>query len=126
MGAVLGAIIVASVMATLLKQYRAEYSFFVVLIAGAFVLILVALNVVDGLYTLLNTALEFGLSGSYFSVAVKSLGICVLTGFIADVCRDSGNFSLASRAELAGRAAVFVLSLPLLISLLETAKEIIG
>lgn len=110
----------------MLRQYKSEYAFFTVLISGAVVLIVIMSDIMDGLYSLLNTVLGFGLDGSYFTVAFKSLGICVITGFIADTCRDSGQLALASRAELAGRCAVFILSLPLLTSLLETAKEIIG
>ena len=123
---VLGVIIIAAVLAGVLKQYRLEYSLFVVLIAGVLVVIFISEKVITGLYSLLNTALDFGLNGGYFSLALKTLGICVLTGFIADTCRDSGNFSLASKAELAGRCAVFILSIPLLTSLLESAKQIIG
>ncbi|MBE6781363.1 MAG: hypothetical protein E7540_01375 [Ruminococcaceae bacterium] len=123
---ILGVLIIASAAALVLRQYKAEYSLFIALLAGALVLIVLMTDIMDGLYSLLNTVLGFGLDGSYFTVAFKSLGICVITGFIADACRDSGQMALASRAELAGRCAVFILSLPLLTSLLETAKEIIG
>ena len=94
--------------------------------AGIAVLLVVTGHVTEGLYDLLNSVLDFGMSGAYFTVAFKALGICVVTGFIADLCRDAGQSALASRAELAGRCAVFILSLPLLNSLLETARKIIG
>ena len=46
-------------------------------------------------------------------------------GFISDACRDAGQQALASRAELAGRCAVFIVSLPLLEQILGTAAELI-
>jgi stage III sporulation protein AD len=123
---ILGGLLVAALLATVLRQYKTEYALMVGILAGAVALLAVIFHVSDGLYELLNTALGFGMDGSYFTVAFKALGICIITGFIADLCRDSGQTALASRAELAGRCAVFILSLPLLTSILETAKRIIN
>jgi len=68
---------------------------------------------------------EAGLDTKYFTVILKALGICLRTGFISDACRDAGQQALASRAELAGRCAVFIVSLPLLEQILGTAAELI-
>lgn len=82
---------------------------------------LVASEIGNSLLLLQNRVSALGLAYSHFYVALKALGICVITGFIADVCRDAGQTALANKAELAGRCAVFILSLPLLSSLLDTA-----
>lgn len=119
--AVFGICIIAAVIATLLKGYKGEYAMLVAIAAGAAVLLSAVFDVMKGLLTLRNTVAEYGLDTSYFSVAVKALGICVITGFIADTCRDAGQTSLASKAELAGRCAIFIMSIPLLLSLLKTA-----
>lgn len=118
---IFGICIIAAVIATLLKGYKGEYAMLVAIAAGAAVLLSVVFDVMSGLLTLRNTVAEYGLDTSYFSVAVKALGICVITGFIADTCRDAGQTSLASKAELAGRCAIFIMSIPLLLSLLKTA-----
>lgn len=123
---ILGIIIISAVFATLLRQYKGEYALLVSVLAGGAVLLTLIFKISDGLYSLLNTALGFGMSGAYFTIVFKALGICIITGFIADLCRDAGQSALATRAELAGRCAVFLLSLPLLTSLLDTAKRIIG
>lgn len=119
--AIFGICIIAAVIATLLKGYKGEYAMLVAIAAGAAVLLSVVFDVMDGLLALRNTVAEYGLDTTYFSVAVKALGICIITGFIADTCRDAGQTSLASKAELAGRCAIFVMSIPLLLSLLQTA-----
>ena len=64
---------------------------------------------------------NYGIKTEYFKVALKAVGIAYITDFIADVCRESGQISLASKAELAGKTAIFLLSVPLLISVLNTA-----
>lgn len=124
--AVLGVCIIAAAVATLLKSYKAEYALLTAVIAGAVILLSLLFDIADMMLTLHNRVSELGMDTSYFPVALKALGICVITGFIADACRDAGQASLASKAELAGRCAIFIMSVPLLLSLLETAYGFIG
>ncbi len=124
--AVLGICIVAAALITLLKNYKSEYALLVAFCAGAVVLLSLVFDISRLLVQLRSSIAEMGLNTSYFSVALKALGICVITGFVADLCRDAGQSSLASKAELAGRCAIFVLSVPLLLSILETAGKLIG
>jgi stage III sporulation protein AD len=124
--AILGVCIVTTAVCTLLKNYKSEYAFIVAAAAGGVVLFSLMLDIYRLFGVLRNSISQLGLDTSYFLVALKALGICVISGFVADMCRDAGQGSLASKAELAGRCAIFVLSVPLLISILETATKIIG
>ena len=117
---ILGICVVSAAMAVLLKGYNSEYSLLISLISGTAILLMLISGVTEKLYEVRNAVSAFTAS-SLFIVALKSLGICVITGFIADSCRQAGQISLASKAELAGRCAIFVLSVPMLLSLLETA-----
>ena len=118
---VFGICIITTSAVLLFRQHRPEYVLPLSLIAGGILLLLVAREIGEGLLLLQNHVSALGLVYSHFYVAMKALGICVITGFIADVCRDAGQTSLANKAELAGRCAVFILSLPMLSSLLDTA-----
>ena len=62
-----------------------------------------------------------GIETEYFKIALKAVGISYITDFIADACRDVGQATIASKAELVGKTAIFLLSVPLLMSVLETA-----
>ncbi|MEE0928345.1 MAG: stage III sporulation AC/AD family protein [Acutalibacteraceae bacterium] len=124
--AILGICIIATALATLLKNYKSEYALIVALLAGGVVLFSLMADIYRLFQTLRSSIAEMGLDTSYFPILLKALGICVITGFVADMCRDSGQSSLASKAELAGRCAIFVLSVPLLLSILKTAGKLIG
>ncbi len=124
--ALLGVCVVSAAVITLIRQYKSEYAVFISVAAGGAVLLSVLLDIGNGLLEIRNAVSSLGVDVSYFFVALKALGICVITGFIADTCRDSGNTALAAKAELAGRCAVFLLSVPLLISVFETACRFIG
>ncbi len=122
----MGLLIVASAAALVLAGYKREYAFYIALAAGAVVLIYLLEIMTDAFFSLRNRVEQAGLDTSYFTVILKALGICLITGFISDTCRDAGQNALASRAELAGRCAVFIISVPLLEGILTTAAELIG
>ena len=121
---VLGICIIASAVSVLLKRYNLEYSLLISLVAGGIVLILLITAVSGKLREIENIALQYS-AAPYFWVAIKALAIALITGFVADVCRESGQLALASKAEFAGRCAIFILSVPMLLSLLDTAYEFI-
>ena len=121
---ILGMCIIAAAVSVMLKRYSMEYSLLISLIAGAVVLIMLIRFITEKLHEIENVALKYS-AAPFFLVALKALGICLLTGFIADVCREAGQLSLASKAEFAGRCAIFILSVPMLLSLLNTAYEFI-
>ena len=53
-------------------------------------------------------------SGSeYLAILFKGLGISYLTQLASDICRDSGESSLAVQTETAGKTALLIIALPL-------------
>ena len=118
---VLAICLIAAALAVLLKQQRAEYALLISLAAGLIVLIYIISGVYSPLLSLKQRLDETGADYSFFTVALKALGIGYITSFIADSCRDCGESSLASKAELAGKFGIFILSVPLILDILETA-----
>lgn len=59
------------------------------------------------------------LNTEYIRIIFKALGICYLTQFSADICRDCGENAAASAAEIFGKIQLILLSLPLFESLID-------
>ena len=57
---------------------------------------------------------------------MKSLGICVVTQFAADICYDNSCSSIAAAVELAGRIGAISLAMPLLQSVARLAIGLIN
>ena len=122
---ILGILLIASVICIVLRQKNGEYAILVSVTAGIITALLILRHLSSSIDMIKNYIEAYGIETEYFKVALKALGIGYITNFIADTCRDSGQTSLASKAELAGKTAIFVLSLPLLISVLNIAVGLI-
>ena len=115
----------AAFCALALKKYAPEISAVIAVAAGC-VILLSVLSQISPLTEQINSFMSgAGLDGSYSAVLIKTMGICFISQFTADTCRDAGQSSLASKVELAARIAVTVLSLPMLQRVLETALGLI-
>ncbi len=60
----------------------------------------------------------------FFGVLVKALGVALLCGSAADICRDCGDTALGARVESVGKVMIVLLSLPILKYLLDCAASL--
>ena len=123
---VLAILIITASFSVAIGTQRREYAFLLSLACGVVVFFMI-FDAVSPYISKLKSAFERA-SGTaeYFEVPLKALGIAYITGFIADTCRDMGQSSLAAKAELAGKCAIFVLCVPPAISVLEVALKFAG
>lgn len=108
-----------------LRQWRPEWAPLlrltaIVVLGGALVGIMgSALSVIRGWS-------EGILPETVWSLMTKALGLAVITEMAAGICRDSGEMSLASWIETAGKLEILLLALPLAEDVLHVAKELMG
>ncbi len=60
------------------------------------------------------------INADYLKIIFKSLGICYLTQFSSDICRDCGESAIASAVDIFGKIQLVLLSLPLFENLIES------
>lgn len=118
-------VLVAAVLAVFLKQVQPVIAFVLVAAASAVLLVKIVTAVFQPLQSFLELLLSYGVEKSAVAYLLKALGIFYLARFCQDLCLDFGQSALAVKIELAGRMAVFLLSLPLVIQVLQTALSLL-
>lgn len=63
---------------------------------------------------------------AYIGTLIKMLGITYIAEFSAGICKDAGYQTIASQIEIFGKLAVMLLSLPILMTLLNTIREFLS
>ena len=101
----------------ILRGFRPEYAS----LAGIAVGMLLLIGSLTPLKSLMDSvsalAEQTGFS-VYSSVILKSMGIGILAQTTADVCRDSGVGTLASKVEFAAKLIILLLCVPILQTLM--------
>lgn len=124
--ALCGIAVMAAAFSVMLRKYNPEYSFLISLGAGVLILMLILSKITPAVSQIKSLLSATGLSSEYGGILFKSLGVCFLTQFAADSCRDSGEGAMASKVELAGKIMIVLLSLPLFEKIAQTAVQLIG
>lgn len=117
---------VGAILTVIIKQYKPEYAIFTSIITTVIILsyvISIALPIISDIKTLLNKA---SISSQHLSILLKAVGICYLTQFVCDICKESGQLSIANKIEIAGKIAICFISMPLFYDLITIVETIIG
>lgn len=122
---VIGFSLCAAVLSILLRQHRPEYSLLLSIGCGVGILIWL-LGEITPLTEQIHRLSSLAFSGEASGILLRSLGICLITQLACDTCRDVGEGAIASRLELAGKAVMLLLAIPMFIQLLEQALALIG
>jgi len=110
---IIGVAVLVAVLAFIFKEIKKEYAP-IILIAGGIFITLWSLTLVFPIINYLRELTGIGEIAEYFNIILKVLGISFLVQVGADICRDLGEESIASKVEFAGKAAILAVSLPIL------------
>ncbi|MDR0991309.1 MAG: stage III sporulation AC/AD family protein [Ruminococcus sp.] len=117
--------IIATVLCKILDG-RKDYILFIKIAAAAAILSGVILYVAPVTDTVNAVFEKAGADKSYLTVLFRALGICYITQFAADICRDSGESALAVQVELAGKVSLLLLALPMFEALADLVTVLLG
>ncbi len=120
--ALVGVGLVAAVLSIVIKQYKPELGIFISLFAGIIILSAILGVLKPAIDTILELVGMAGLDESYGNVLIKALAVCYVTQIAADSCRDAGEGAIAGKVEMAGKAAIIVISLPMFKALVNTVS----
>lgn len=108
-----------------LRSYRPEYALLATAAAGAILLAFVITEIYKPVSSLFEMLESYGIDNELTTYLLKAFGLCYITKFASDLCTDFGQASLSGKVELAGRAALFVLSVPLIGRILQLGLSLL-
>lgn len=118
--------ILSAVLCVITRQYKPEAALGVSLACGVLIMTAVVTMLAPSVAAISELAAAAGLSGGYSQVLLKALAVCYLTQLASDSCRDAGESAIASKIELAGKAAIAVISLPVFTELAQLVTDLIN
>jgi len=122
---IVGLALIVTVISVVLKQIRPEIALQLTILAGAsiFILVMSKIKVIVDLFQ--NLADQANISSYYLLIVLKIVGVAYLAEFGAQICRDAGEGSLASKIELAAKVGVIVLAIPIIVAITESLVRLV-
>lgn len=113
--------IISTVICGLFDKNSHEYALYIKISAAVIVLSFMFIYISPLIENIRSIFERSQADTDYLKILFKATGICYVSQFASDICKDSGENLLASQAELAGRVGLMVSAIPLF----EQAVEII-
>lgn len=124
--AAVGVLLCAAVLATVLRAQRPELALGLSIVAGMLVVGVLLKQLTPLLASLRRMLTVGGLSDSVLAVVLRAAGVCFVTQWAADTCRDVGQTALAGKAELTGRVLLLLMTVPLFEQVLALVSGVVG
>ena len=117
--------LVVAVFTVLLRRERPEMALILALSFGVIVFLMV-LNKLGAIITVFEDVTRRAqVDELYLATLLKILGIAYIAEFGAQVCRDSGEGTVANKIELAGKVLIMILALPIFVAILEAIMRLL-
>lgn len=105
--------VIATFLSLVLKKYNPEYSLVISIVASIFILISILMKVTPAIDLIKDLIARSNIPSKYLMILFKAIGICFLTQFSSDACKDAGESALSAKVELAGKIAIILIALPM-------------
>lgn len=113
--------IISTVICRLFDKNSHEYALYIKIVSAIMILSFMFIYISPLIESIRSIFERSEADTDYLKILFKATGICYISQFASDICKDSGENLLASQAELAGRVGLMVSAIPLF----EQAVEII-
>ena len=124
-GVLMSLVIVAIVLAISLKSRNPEISS-IIGIAISIVIISLVVGYIGNIVATLKYIYGYiNIKEGYFLILLKLIGIAYICEFASGISKDAGYSAVASQIELTGKVTMLVVSLPVLVSVVETVLGMI-
>ncbi len=118
--------IIGVVSSLILTRFEGGVAFAVKLCTVIIIMGVLAISLKSIISELEDTVSGIGQVSEYAQVVLKALGIAMIAHISSRICRDCGAEGIAGAVELAAKIEIFILCLPLIRKIIESATEILN
>ena len=122
---VIGVGLIGALVAGLLRQEKSELYIFAIIAGGALILIIILSSLTDVIAQFGMLVGKSGVDESLFAGVLKIIGVGYITEYAAALCNDYGVSSIANKLQLAGKVAIFFMTMPVLSNLVDIISSIL-
>ncbi|WP_245855647.1 stage III sporulation protein AD [Bacillus oleivorans] len=117
---IVGIALISTFLALLIKEQKPNFAFLFIVFVGCTLF----LFLVDEIYRIIRMIEQIAVNANinliYVETILKIIGIAYIAEFAAQISKDAGLGSIASKIELAGKVLILAMAVPILTVLIET------
>ena len=117
--------IVTVLLAVVLKKYNSMYSVLISIAGCVFVFLMIAEDFFRIVSIVSSLASDYSYTYSYIKLMIKTLGICIITQIVSDMCIDAGEKAMSTIVETGAKVTIIAMMMPLFETLVNIISGIV-
>lgn len=123
---IVGIGLIATILAVTLREQKPEIAIQVSIVTGLIIFVFVITKLNSVVEVLKYFASKTNIDLLYFTTILKVIAIAYITEFGAQVCKDAGESSIASKIEFGGKVLIMIMAIPILAALMDIITKLIA
>lgn len=116
----------AVALALMVKQQKSEYALYLSLSAVVLILVFSMNRLQVVMETIRKIEQYTGIDVAMLKILVKLMGITYVAEFASGICKDAGFSAIGSQIEMFAKFSIMAVSVPVLLTLLETIEGLLS
>ncbi|PYI55061.1 stage III sporulation protein AD [Paenibacillus flagellatus] len=116
---------VVAILTLVLKEQKPLFAFLLAAITGIYIFLFLLGKISAIIRVLEQLAGQTNIDLMFLKTILKIIGIAYIAEFGAQIVRDSGLESVASKIELAGKVLIMVMAIPIISVIIETVVKLL-
>ncbi|WP_274651758.1 stage III sporulation protein AD [Paenibacillus humicola] len=117
---IVGLGLIATILIIVIREQKPMFAFLLAAFTGLFIFLYVIGKIDAVIGVLEQLADRSGIPSIYLKTILKIIGIAYIAEFGAQIVRDAGQESVASKIEFAGKVLILVMAVPIISVIVET------
>ncbi|WP_018751516.1 stage III sporulation protein AD [Paenibacillus sanguinis] len=122
---IVGLGLIATVLILVIKETKPIFAFLIAASTGILIFLYLIGKIGGIIEVLEDLADKSGVEMIYLKTLLKIIGIAYIAEFGAQIVRDAGQESIASKIEMAGKVFIMVLAIPIISIIVETVIKLL-
>ncbi|MCR8633956.1 MULTISPECIES: stage III sporulation protein AD [Paenibacillus] len=122
---IVGLGLLATVLVLIIKEQKPMFAFLLTAFTGITIFLFLIGKISSVIQVLEDLALKANINMIFLKTILKIIGIAYIAEFGAQIVRDAGQESIASKIELSGKILIMVMAIPIVSVIIETVVKLL-
>lgn len=122
---IVGLGLLATVLILIIKEQKPMFAFLLATFTGIVIFLFLIGKISSVIHMLEDLAVKSNINMIFLKTILKIIGIAYIAEFGAQIVRDAGQESIASKIELAGKILIMVMAIPIITVIIETVVKLL-
>lgn len=122
---IVGLGLIVTILTLIIKEQKPMFAFLLAAFTGILIFLFLIGKISSVIQVLEDLAQKSSINMVFLKTILKIIGVAYIAEFGAQIVRDAGQESIASKIELSGKVLIMVMAIPIITVIIETVMKLL-